>query len=299
MMARSQRPGDHEWRTGGLVGAERRRRRFEAWRVWRPHCLLRAPARRRWRKTRPLAPRCKSFTLPGTALEITSAQHVRGRARPRRHAGPARLRGHAARALPRRRRSRAAHGRQRRRVRHSLRARVARRLDRPVPVPGRRRLERQRRAAARRPGRRRRRPRSRAASPSSRNDTGHQGAVFDGSFFADQEAALNFLWLANGKVTVVAKAHHRRVLPQARRAFVLRRLLHGRPRSDDHVAALPDVLRRARVGRARDAHGVLEPRHALRRPSRSAPRRSATRAAPSFPAARSRKPTRSSSSTRC
>ena len=38
------------------------------------------------------------------------------------------------------------------------------------------------------------------------NDTGHQGTVFDGSFFADQEAALNFLWLANGKVTVVAKA---------------------------------------------------------------------------------------------
>ena len=38
------------------------------------------------------------------------------------------------------------------------------------------------------------------------NDTGHQGAVFDGSFFADQEATLNFLWLANGKVTVVAKA---------------------------------------------------------------------------------------------
>jgi feruloyl esterase len=37
-------------------------------------------------------------------------------------------------------------------------------------------------------------------------DTGHQGAVFDGSFFADQEAALNFLWLANGKVTVAAKA---------------------------------------------------------------------------------------------
>jgi len=36
-------------------------------------------------------------------------------------------------------------------------------------------------------------------------DTGHQGAVFDGSFFADQEAALNFLWLANGKVTNVAK----------------------------------------------------------------------------------------------
>jgi feruloyl esterase len=37
------------------------------------------------------------------------------------------------------------------------------------------------------------------------NDTGHQCAVFDGSFFADQEATLNFLWLANGKVATVAK----------------------------------------------------------------------------------------------
>ena len=37
-------------------------------------------------------------------------------------------------------------------------------------------------------------------------DTGHQGSGFDGSFFADQEATLNFLWLANGKVAVVAKA---------------------------------------------------------------------------------------------
>jgi feruloyl esterase len=37
-------------------------------------------------------------------------------------------------------------------------------------------------------------------------DTGHQGSGFDGTFFADQEATLNFLWLANGKVTVVAKA---------------------------------------------------------------------------------------------
>lgn len=37
------------------------------------------------------------------------------------------------------------------------------------------------------------------------NDTGHRGAGFDGSFFADQKATLNFLWLANGKVTVVAK----------------------------------------------------------------------------------------------
>ena len=37
-------------------------------------------------------------------------------------------------------------------------------------------------------------------------DTGHQGAVFDGGFFADQQATLDFLWVANGKVSVVAKA---------------------------------------------------------------------------------------------
>lgn len=36
-------------------------------------------------------------------------------------------------------------------------------------------------------------------------DSGHQGAVFDDAFFADQEATLNFLYAANGKVTVVAK----------------------------------------------------------------------------------------------
>ena len=37
-------------------------------------------------------------------------------------------------------------------------------------------------------------------------DTGHQGAVFDAGFFADQQATLDFLWVANGKVAVVAKA---------------------------------------------------------------------------------------------
>ena len=37
-------------------------------------------------------------------------------------------------------------------------------------------------------------------------DSGHEGAVFDGSFFADQEATLNFLYLAVGRVTIVAKA---------------------------------------------------------------------------------------------
>ena len=37
-------------------------------------------------------------------------------------------------------------------------------------------------------------------------DSGHQGAGFDGSFFSDQQAALNFLYQAVAEVTVVAKA---------------------------------------------------------------------------------------------
>ena len=37
-------------------------------------------------------------------------------------------------------------------------------------------------------------------------DSGHQGAVFDGSFMADQEAALNFAQASIGKVTAAAKA---------------------------------------------------------------------------------------------
>lgn len=36
-------------------------------------------------------------------------------------------------------------------------------------------------------------------------DTGHQGAVFDGGFFQDQQAALDFYYEANGRVTAVAK----------------------------------------------------------------------------------------------
>lgn len=36
-------------------------------------------------------------------------------------------------------------------------------------------------------------------------DSGHQGSGFDGSFYADQEASLNFLYKAVGRVTEVAK----------------------------------------------------------------------------------------------
>jgi pimeloyl-ACP methyl ester carboxylesterase len=37
-------------------------------------------------------------------------------------------------------------------------------------------------------------------------DSGHQGTVFDGSFFRDQQATLNFLYQAVAEVSIVAKA---------------------------------------------------------------------------------------------
>ena len=36
-------------------------------------------------------------------------------------------------------------------------------------------------------------------------DSGHKGSVFDGSFFRDQEASLNFYYVAIGKVAAAAK----------------------------------------------------------------------------------------------
>src|SRR5688572_4675098 len=53
-------------------------------------------------------------------------------------------------------------------------------------------------------------------------DSGHQGAGFDGGFFRDQQASLNFLYQAVAEVTVVAKAvierHYGK--PQAHAYFV-------------------------------------------------------------------------------
>jgi len=81
----------------------------------------------------------------------------------------------------------------------------ARQLDWTVPVSGWRRTKRHRQFAARcRGSRQHAGTRARGFAVVS-TDTGHQGVVFDGSFFADQEATLNFLYVANGKVTQVAK----------------------------------------------------------------------------------------------
>ena len=44
-------------------------------------------------------------------------------------------------------------------------------------------------------------------------DSGHQGAVFDGSFLQDQQAALNFLYQAVARSHRGRKADHRAALP--------------------------------------------------------------------------------------
>ena len=60
------------------------------------------------------------------------------------------------------------------------------------------------------------------------------------------------------------ETNHRELLRQAGSAFLLRRLLHRRTRSDAHVSALSALLRRHRCRRSRDAHGTFESRDAHR-----------------------------------
>ncbi len=91
-------------------------------------------------------------------------------------------------------------------------------------------------------------------------DSGHKGAVFDPSFFDDQEATLNFLYQAIGKVAPVGEGDRRGSLRQGGRSLVFRRLLHRRARGDDDVAAFSALFRRHRRRRAGDAHELLEPR---------------------------------------
>ncbi len=52
-------------------------------------------------------------------------------------------------------------------------------------------------------------------------DSGHRGSNgFDSTFFEDQEATLNFLYQAVGKVTVVAKEIVTKYYGRARRALI-------------------------------------------------------------------------------
>ena len=59
---------------------------------------------------------------------------------------------------------------------------------------------------------------------------------------SDQQAALDFEFVAIGRLTVLAKQIIATYYGKPVRAFLLRRLLHRGPRGDADVAALSDVL---------------------------------------------------------
>ena len=86
-------------------------------------------------------------------------------------------------------------------------------------------------------------------------DTGHQGrGGFDASFQQDQQASLDFAYVAIGRVAEVAKRIVAQHYGKPAERIVLRRLFDRRTRSDADGAALPDLLRRRGRGRAGDAH---------------------------------------------
>ena len=87
-------------------------------------------------------------------------------------------------------------------------------------------------------------------------DTGHQsaGGAFDGSFMQDQQAALDFAYVANGRVAVLAKqiieSYYGK--PVAHSYFV--GCSTGGREAMLMSAALSALLRRHRCRRSRDAH---------------------------------------------
>ena len=155
--------------------------------------IVASGSHRQHAQTRRDAAACAALTslqIPGIALSITKAEWFAEGSSP---AGRSRRRAAADQAsglLPRGWRARSTHGRRRQAVRHRLRARTARRLERPLPVSGRRRLERQRADAARAPSHRARRRRSLRGFAVVSTDTGHTGqSGFDASFMQEQQAA--------------------------------------------------------------------------------------------------------------
>ena len=94
-------------------------------------------------------------------------------------------------------------------------------------------------------------------------DTGHKAktGAFDFSFMRDQQAYLDFAFLANAEVAGRRQADHRALLRKARGVLLFRRLLHWRARRHDPFAALSHRLQRHRLRRPRHAHRPLQPRH--------------------------------------
>ena len=200
----------------------------------------------------PCAALLASFASP--AWRSRSARPRRCRRAPRRRFPMRRRSMPPSGALPRRGRDRAAHRPQRQAVRHRLRAGAARRLERPVPVPGRRRPERQRRPAARRQVAAATTPALARGFAVVSTDTRPQGAVLRRQLLRGPGGHAQLPLPGERQGHGRGEADHRAYYGKPAGALVLRRLLHGRPRGDDDVAALPDLLRRHRRRRARDAH---------------------------------------------
>ena len=143
------------------------------------------------------------FQMPGATIEITSASMVAaGQAR----GGRGQAGSDAAGALPRERHRRQAHGSGWQDVRHSIRGVAARQLERRLPATRWRWPEWNRgepignQAAGDKPALAR-------GFAVATSDTGHQstGGGFDGSFMQNQQAALDFEYVAIGRLTVLAK----------------------------------------------------------------------------------------------
>ncbi len=94
-------------------------------------------------------------------------------------------------------------------------------------------------------------------------DSGHQGAVFDSSFMADQQAALDFAHASLGAVTRVARKLVAAYYGRAPAHSYMVGCSTGGARGDAGGRALSRSVRRHRRGLAGDAHRQFEHRHRL------------------------------------
>ena len=153
------------------------------------------------------ATQCSGLTklqVPGFAVEITKADWIAAVAAAAA-LQPVRLRAaRRRRSLPHRRRHRSPGRCWQPAVRDWLCAGDAGELERTFLLPGWRRAQRQRRQSRRHAGDGECTALARGFAVVS-TDTGHTGTAFDGAFMQDQQAALDFAFVAIGRVAVLAK----------------------------------------------------------------------------------------------
>jgi Tannase and feruloyl esterase len=91
-------------------------------------------------------------------------------------------------------------------------------------------------------------------------DTGHKShhLGFDFAFEKDQQAYLDFAYLANAEVATLAKATHRAPPWQAASIFVLLRMFHRWSRRYGSFAALSDPVRWHHLGQSGNADWTLQ-----------------------------------------